>query len=556
MTLKTAPVLALLDFHHEFVLETDASEFGIGAVLMQNNHPIAFLSQALSARNSALSTYEKECLAIILAVEKWRSYLQAKPFTIKTDHKSLLHLTDQRIHTKIQQKALLKLMDLDFTIVYKQGPTNLAADALSRQPGFSPLLGISLSTPTWLTKLTDGYSDDPQAQQLLTELSIFPPNNAGFELTNGIIRFKGHVWVGNNSLAQTHILQALHDSALGGHSGFPATYHRVKQLFVWPKMKQFIRDYVKACSTCQQAKPEHIKSPGLLQPLPIPEQAWSVVCMDFVEGLPSSHGFTVIMVIVDMLSKYAHFLPLAHPFTALQVAQLYFDQIYKLHGLPKAIISDRDKIFTSTLWQTLFRLSDTALLMSSSYHPQTDGRTERLNQCLETFLHCLVSSCPKKWKDYLPLAEFWYNTTIHFALGRSPFEVMYGHSPRMLGITADTACDVPDLDAWLKDRATLTQVIQMQLQRAQHRMKQQADKNRSEREFNMGDMVYLKLQPYVQASVAPRSNQKLSFRFYGPFPVLAGVGKVAYKLALPPACRIHPVIHVSQLKLHVPPSVQ
>jgi len=341
MTLKTAPVLALLDFHHEFVLETDASEFGIGAVLMQNNHPIAFLSQALSARNSALSTYEKECLAIILAVEKWRSYLQAKPFTIKTDHKSLLHLTDQRIHTKIQQKALLKLMDLDFTIVYKQGPTNLAADALSRQPGFSPLLGISLSTPTWLTKLTDGYSDDPQAQQLLTELSIFPPNNAGFELTNGIIRFKGHVWVGNNSLAQTHILQALHDSALGGHSGFPATYHRVKQLFVWPKMKQFIRDYVKACSTCQQAKPEHIKSPGLLQPLPIPEQAWSVVCMDFVEGLPSSHGFTVIMVIVDMLSKYAHFLPLAHPFTALQVAQLYFDQIYKLHGLPKAIISDR-----------------------------------------------------------------------------------------------------------------------------------------------------------------------------------------------------------------------
>jgi len=194
--------------------------------------------------------------------------------------------------------------------------------------------------------------------------------------------------------------------------------------------------------------------------------------------------------------------------------------------------------------------------MSSSYHPQTDGRTERLNQCLETFLHCLVSSCPKKWKDYLPLAEFWYNTTIHFALGRSPFEVMYGHSPRMLGITADTACDVPDLDAWLKDRATLTQVIQMQLQRAQHRMKQQADKNRSEREFNMGDMVYLKLQPYVQASVAPRSNQKLSFRFYGPFPVLAGVGKVAYQLALPPACRIHPVIHVSQLKLHVPPSVQ
>jgi len=197
--------------------------------------------------------------------------------------------------------------------------------------------------------------------------------------------------------------------------------------------------------------------------------------MDFVEGLPSSHGFTVIIVIVDKLSKYAHFQPLAHPFTAMQVAQLYFDQIYRLHGLPKAIISDRDKIFTSTLWQTLFKLSDTSLLMSSLYHPQTDGQTERLNQCLETFLRCLVSSCPRKWKVYLPLAEFWYNTTLHSALGRSPFEVLYGHPPRLLGITPETVCDLPDLDAWLKDRASLTQVIQMQLQRAQHRMKQQAD---------------------------------------------------------------------------------
>lgn len=124
--------------------------------------------------------------------------------------------------------------------------------------------------------------------------------------------------------------------------------------------------------------------------------------------------------------------------------------------------------------------------MGSTYHPQTDSQTERLNQCLETFLYCLVSSCPKKWKDYLPLAEFWYNTAVHSALGRSPFEVLYGHPPRMLGITPDTACDVPNLnawlndtacdvpnfDAWLKDRASLSQVIQMQLSRAQHRMKQ------------------------------------------------------------------------------------
>jgi len=126
------------------------------------------------------------------------------------------------------------------------------------------------------------------------------------------------------------------------------------------------------------------------------------------------------MVVVDKFSKYAHFLPLSHPFTALQVVQLYLNHIDKLHGLPTAIISDRDKVFTSQVWQELFRLSDTKLLMSSSYHPQMDGQTERLNQCLETFLRCLVHSCPTKWLDWLPLAEYWYNTTFHSALGKDP----------------------------------------------------------------------------------------------------------------------------------------
>ena len=140
---------------------------------------------------------------------------------------------------------------------------------------------------------------------------------------------------------------------------------------------------------------EHIETPGLLQPLPVPFAPWTVISLDFIEGLPMSNKKNVILVVVDKFTKYGHFIALAHPFTALQVAQAYMDQIYKLHGLPKSIISDRDKIFTSRLWQELFKLSDTQLLMSSSYHPQTDGQTERLNQCLEAFLHCTVHACPK-----------------------------------------------------------------------------------------------------------------------------------------------------------------
>jgi len=193
--------------------------------------------------------------------------------------------------------------------------------------------------------------------------------------------------------------------------------------------------------------------------------------------------------------------------------------------------------------------------MSSSYHPQTDGQTERLNQCVENFLRCLVNACPKKWLDWLPLAEYWHNTAFHSALGKTPFEVVYGQS-RHLGISDTSACQAADLEGWLQERELLSKLIHQHLLRAQQRMKHHADKNRSEREFAVGDLVYLKLQPYIQSSVAPRGNQKLAYRFFGPFKILARVGKVAYKLNLPPHSKIHPVIHVSQLKKHVSPATQ
>lgn len=179
--------------------------------------------------------------------------------------------------------------------------------------------------------------------------------------------------------------------------GVPATYSRVKQLFYWPSMKSDIRSYVQSCSICQQAKPERVNYPGLLQPLPIPLQAWHTISLDFIEGLPRSAHFNCILVVVDKFSKYGHFLPLSHPFTAAKVAKVFLDNIYKLHGLPTNIISNRDRIFTSTFWQALFQLSGTKLCMSSAYHPQSDGQTERLNQCLETFLRCFVHTCPTKW---------------------------------------------------------------------------------------------------------------------------------------------------------------
>jgi hypothetical protein len=369
--LVQAPVLALPDFKKEFVLETDACATGVGAVLMQEGHPLAFFSKALGPKNQALSIYDKECLAILLAIDKWKTYLAHRPFTIHTDQRSLIHLGDHKFNTMIQQKAFFKLLGLQYKIVYKKGSTNTVADALSRRP--QELCAISTSTPKWMETVVEGYLKDEQTKQLLTELSVQGTNEQGFSLSDGVIRKNGKIWLGNNKEAHKAILLALHSSGIGGHSGFRATYHRVRQMFAWPGLKQAVMAYVQQCVTCQQAKSEHIKTPGKLHPLPVPPEAWHTIGLDFIEGLPLSNKFDTILVVVDKMTKYGHFIPLKHPFTAASMAQAYMDNVYHLHSMPKVLISDRDKVFISQFWQQLFRLADTTLNMSSSYHPQTDG---------------------------------------------------------------------------------------------------------------------------------------------------------------------------------------
>jgi hypothetical protein len=549
--LVQAPVLALPDFQQEFVIEMDACATGIGAVLMQHGHPLAFLSRALGPKNQALSIYDKECLAILLAIEKWKSYLQHAPFVIHTDQRSLIHLGEHKFNTKIQQKAFFRLLGLQYKIIYKKGKANVAADALSRRP--MALCAVSMARPRWMEIVIEGYTKDEKSKQLYTELSLQGSNEQGFSLVDGVIRHQGRIWLGTHTEAKQAVLIALHSSGLGGHSGPLVTYHKIKQMFSWPNMKQEVFSYVHQCIVCQQAKSEHTKLPGKLQPLPIPPEAWHSVGLDFIEGLPVSGRFDTILVVVDKFTKFGHFIPLKHPFTAASVAQLFVDKVYCFHSMLKVIISDRDKVFISSFWQHLFKLAETTLNMSSSYHPRTDGQTERLNQCLETYLRCLVNSNPKNWSKWLPLAAYWYNTSFRSALGRSPFEVLYGRKPRHFGFQQAEATGHTELDVWLKERADLLPLIRHHLERAQRRMKAQADKKRLERSFQVGEWVYLKLQPYVQVSVAQRASQKLGFKFFGPYEILSKVGNVSYKLKLPESSRIHPVIHVSQLKKAIRP---
>lgn len=422
-TLITAPVLAMPDFSKQFILETNASDKAIGAVLQQDSHPIAYVSKALGPKAQGLSTYEKECMAMLLAVDYWRSYLQHGEFIIRTDQKSLTHLDDQRLSTPWQHKALTKLLGLSFKIQYKQGKDNRVADALSRSTHaeIHELTALSVAQPIWLQEVQDAYALDPKASQLLQEL-VVQSLSGHYSLKDGLIYYKSRIWFSNTAALHIKILQAFHSSPLGGHSRIEATYARVKKLFAWHNLKNSVHDFIKQCTIYQQARAERVAYPGLLEPLPIPDGAWQTVSLDFIEGLPKSTSYNYILVVVDKFSKYAHFIPLAHPFIAFQVALAYLQHVYKLHGLPKAMISDRDKVFTSNVWKELFKLLKVNLLMSSAYHPQKDGQTERVNQCLETYLRCFVHACPAKWSSWLAFAEFWYNCSYHSALGISPFQ--------------------------------------------------------------------------------------------------------------------------------------
>ncbi|KAL0331636.1 UNVERIFIED_CONTAM: Transposon Ty3-G Gag-Pol polyprotein [Sesamum angustifolium] len=563
----SAPVLALPDFAKPFVVETDACDKGIGAVLMQDHRPIAYLSKALGPKTQGLSVYEKEFLAILLA--KWIS----------------------------------KLLGLDYEVQYRKGCENKAADALSSRehpvcavvtrvgnfnpnpenpprtrpvwggrgggglwvwqklngaglesgrtrtrPAPLPSLVVTVVIPNWVTDIVRSYDGDDEFLPVIQAKSIDDAAYPMFSLQGGVLRKEGRICVGKNTDVRQRIVQVLHDSSIGDHSGINGTYQRVRSMFFWGKLKEDVVQWIQSCDVCQKAKAERVPYPGLLQPLPIPHQAWSSVSMDFVEGLPKSEGRNCIMVVVDRFTKYSHFLALTHPFSAELVARFFMDNVYKLHGLPTNIVTDRDKIFTSSFWKELFKLLGTNLNLSIAYHPQSDGQTERVNQCVENYLRCMCHLRPSQWHKWLSLAEYWYNTNFHTGLKLTPFQALYGYVPGPLTIDPYIPTSQPEVREYLQERARMLEVMRGNVCELQNRMKAFADKHRTERSFEVGDEVYLKLHPYKQSSVQLRRNMKLAPKYYGPFRILAKVGPVAYRLALPPTSGIHPVFHVSLLK--------
>jgi hypothetical protein len=317
-------------------------------------------------------------------------------------------------------------------------------------------------------------------------------------------------------------------------------------------MKKEVVDFIARCLECQKVKAEHRHPAGLLQPLPIPEWKWEVVTMDFITKLPRTNKqHDSIMVVVDKLTKVAHFILVKLTHKATNIVDVYMREIARLHGIPKTIVSDRDPKFTSKFWKGLFNGFGTNLNFSTTYHPETDGQTERVNQVIEDMLRMYVMDKPSKWEDYLHLVEFAYNNGYQASLKMSPFEALYGrkcNTPVSWDNPVDRAVVGPEL---LREMEEKMLKIKQNLKAAQDRQKSYADKGRTHREFKVGDHVFLKVKAN-RSSLKLGNCSKLAAHYCGSFEILERIGPVAYMIALPASMSIHNVFHVSLLKKYIP----
>ncbi|XP_034899932.1 uncharacterized protein [Populus alba] len=342
---------------------------GIGAVLSQNNCPIAYFNEALKGSTLTLSIYEKEMLAIKLQYE------------------------------------------------------------VAHDPFFKTLVDSTSSTAAFL------YRD-------------------------GVWFNKGKIYLSPTSSLLKDIIMECHSSPMGGHFGYHKTLSRLKQSFSWPQMRGTIKEFLRSCDVCQLYKTYSMRPAGLLRPLSIPDRVWTDISMDFIEGLPPSSGHTVVMVVIDRLSKYAYFVPMKHLYIVATVAQAFVSHIVRLHGILDSIVSDRDRVFISFFFGALlFQLQGTKLCMSSSYHPQTDGQTKVINRVLEQYLRCFAGDQPRKWIDWIPWEEFCYNTLVHSVTKMTPFKAMYGVPPPNLLMYVLGTSNVQAVDGYLRNRdAIITSV--------------------------------------------------------------------------------------------------
>ena len=558
--LTTAPLLVIPRTGPDatFVLHTDASDYGLGAVLLQDQgkglQPVCYESRKLKASELNYAVHEKELLGVVHGVNAFRHYLEGcKSFTLKTDHHSLRYFLTQRDLSRRQARwsELLSDYSNNMTIEYTPGPTN-HADALSRifalQGGGVEINSLDAGLPEFamytlvaeseLDAIRAAYPDDP----------FYADGSRPSYLTtrDGMYYFRDRLCVPADPTLRTRLLAEFHDSPSYGHAGYLRTLTSISRHFWWPRMTRTVKAYVESCPTCQFTKPSSQKPPGLLEPHAVPQRPFQAVSMDFITDLPVSvydgREYDTIVTFVCMLTKRVLLARATKAISAKGTADVFLDKVYSQFGLPTKLVSDRDPRFTSEFWQTLMDHLGTTLNLSSAHHPECDGNTERAHRSLEQVLRAYVQPSHQDWARWLPLVEFSLNNSVSASTTQTPFYATLGFHP---DTPATLIHPKPSVADYIAEMRSVQTVVARELELAKARQKELADRHRRPLTFRVGDKVRLSTE-YVTLLLQP--SKKLRSRFLGPFTVTKVISPVAYKLALPSTMSCHPVFHVSRLR--------
>jgi transposase InsO family protein len=540
----SAPTLAMFDGTKPIQIETDASDRAIGACLTQERegkrHPIAYFSRKMTPAEQNYEIYDKELLAIVAALRHWRVYCEGAPkLTIYSDHKNLTYFTTTKELTRRQARWSELLGEYKFEITYTPGKENGRADALSRRSDY--MEGHTPQSHRILRVNRDG-SLSANPQEFNAVLRILRDNDEEFPLEHGKYQVPPD--------KEQQCIQDHHDDPTHGHPGIAKTVALIRHKFAFPAMRTKVTQYIKKCEPCQRNKASRHAKYGNLQFTPPAEQPWNEVTMDFITGLPESRDgsndvlYDTILVMVDRLTKYAHFVPCKATISAQKLGFLVLDRLIRYQGLPRKFVTDRDKLFTSGYWQTLVTQMGIDHKLSTAFHPETDGQTERSNQTLETYLRHYVNDNQDNWVSLLPMAQLAINAHVSETTKISPFFANFGREPELQA----SSLPGPMTDLALKDKQAMTKVIEL-LRNNISEMQQRVTKARfkdskTAPQLREGDRVYL----LTKNLKTQRPSKKLDAVKVGPFSIKRQKGPVNFELDLPKDARIHPVFHVSLLE--------
>jgi len=471
--------------------------------------------------------HDKELLAVVESLRQWRVYLEGTkyPVQIYTDHKNLLYWTTTKQLNRRQVRWAETLASYDFRINHVRGTENGRADALSRRPDYSEGVQPQPASILKLSGNTLTYKKPDEATLAIMDIEL-------------------------SEEQKQKVIEERHDDKLAGHPGISKTLELITRDFTWQGMRKDVTTYINACDTCHKAKHSRHKPYGKLQSPAMSKEAWSSIALDFIVKLPKSKepltgiSYDSILVIVDRLTKYTHLVPYLESSTAEDLAYTFIKTIISQHGTPDEIISDRDKLFTSQFWQSLMDQLGTKHKLSTAYHPQTDGQTERTNQTIEQYLRCYLNYEQDNWVRLLPLAQFAFNNSASVT-GISPFYANYGYHPNISrdpqGVKPIAERAKVSVDKLRKLHEALTEELQFITQKTT----EYANRKRSEGpDLKKGGMVYL-LRKNIKTK---RPSNKLDHTKLGPYKIQRKLGPVTYELKVPESMKIHKVFHISLLE--------